>query len=236
MRWGLLVVALQLAACVQSESKLCASGITCPSDNTCDDAHIRCLSPDQIAECAGKPDGTACSFSGADGSCKASVCELFDCGNGIKEPGEQCDGTDFGTDDCTTFGYYFPQGLSCNPDCSFDRSACGGTCGDGAKNGNEQCDGTQLDRDCTAFGYYKSAGLTCSSCQFDTTACQENCGDGIKNGPELCDGAPPLETCVGIGFDAGKLLCSTTGCTFALDSCSRFNWRRENVPLQSWVT
>ena len=45
------------------------------------------------------------------------------CGNNIKEPGEQCDGTDLGGATCQSLGY---QGgtLSCNSDCTFNTSGC----------------------------------------------------------------------------------------------------------------
>ncbi|KIG16157.1 hypothetical protein DB30_04875 [Enhygromyxa salina] len=47
------------------------------------------------------------------------------CGNGVKEPGEDCDGTDFGELDCAD-PYQLPQGmLVCVPDtCVVDTSQC----------------------------------------------------------------------------------------------------------------
>ena len=46
------------------------------------------------------------------------------CGNGLLEPGEECDGEDLGDADCSGLGFD-PGILSCRSDCSYDVTACG---------------------------------------------------------------------------------------------------------------
>jgi len=45
------------------------------------------------------------------------------CGNGTKETGEECDGTDFDSTYCTSYGYNSGS-LSCTVSCTIDSSAC----------------------------------------------------------------------------------------------------------------
>ncbi len=45
------------------------------------------------------------------------------CGNGIREQGEACDGTDFGSSTCVTAGYASGT-LACTPQCALDPSGC----------------------------------------------------------------------------------------------------------------
>jgi hypothetical protein len=91
------------------------------------------------------------------------------CGNGVKEAGEQCDGTDLSG--C----------LACQADCTCAPSVCG----DGVAEPTEQCDGTQLGGvpapACTNVPGLAQPGclpdcqccalLACSAFNFDAPCC-----------------------------------------------------------------
>ena len=147
-----------------------------------------------------------------------------ECGNGIIESGEQCDGLDFGTTTCATFGT--PGGsLVCTPDCKIIYSGCGSspTCGDGIKNGTEQCDGQDFGGvTCETLGIAGGA-LTCTAdCMLNTATCGAtggSCGDGIKTGTEQCDGQDfGGVTCELLGINGGALTC-TADCKLDFSTC-----------------
>src|SRR5262249_38542425 len=59
------------------------------------------------------------------------------CGNGVIDPGEQCDTSDLNGESCTTLG--FTGGvLTCNSSCAFDTSECA-ACGNGTVEPGEEC-------------------------------------------------------------------------------------------------
>lgn len=107
------------------------------------------------------------------------------CGDGIINPGEQCDGGDWGAiSSCSSFGLS-GSGLACNPTtCKFDTSNCTGTsgiCGDGNINPGETCDLTDWGTisGCGSFDAFSGGALSCNSCQFNTTQCTG--GPGNEN-------------------------------------------------------
>jgi hypothetical protein len=53
-------------------------------------------------------------------------CTLISCGNGIIEPGEQCEGTNLNGESCTSLGYTSGS-LSCNGSCQIDTTGCVGS-------------------------------------------------------------------------------------------------------------
>ncbi len=63
-----------------------------------------------------------------DGGAPSDARDLADtplgCGNGRLDPGEECDGDDFGGQTCFSLGYG-PGGLACRSDCTFDTLLCG---------------------------------------------------------------------------------------------------------------
>jgi len=118
------------------------------------------------------------------------------CGNQIKDPGEECDGDDFGEESCRTREFYTGS-LGCTGDCKISTSNCNGECGDGVINGPEQCDGEQLGgRRCVDLDY-DGGELGCTdTCRFDTSGCTGGpvCGDNEIEGIEECDPPGTIES------------------------------------------
>jgi len=157
--------------------------------------------------------------------CEADVVDRDPCGDGFLDPGEACDGLEFGDQECTTFGYPWGQ-LACTPGCRLDLSGCGefGRCGNGLRENQEQCDGEDLAaQDCEGLGYY-GGYLSCDTdCTFLLGSCASfgRCGDSIIDADqgESCDN---LEfaglTCTTLGYNGGELVCGDdcriddTGC------------------------
>jgi cysteine-rich repeat protein len=141
-----------------------------------------------------------------------------DCGDGIAEGEEECDGADLGGASCESEGFGAGT-LGCLRDCSYDTSECI-TCGNDLVEDAEVCDGTDLVGN-TCIGLGLGGGMLgclpdCSD--YDVSACT-SCGNGIVDGPEVCDG-PDLGggTCLAQGFDGGVLAC-TGGCSLDTSGC-----------------
>jgi cysteine-rich repeat protein len=145
------------------------------------------------------------------------------CGNGLVDPGEDCDGMTDQT--CEGFGYVGGP-LTCNPNCTFDLSICS-SCGDGVIQLalGEECDfdgqGDPLvTATCKSLGFLMSgANPGCSaSCKHDVRICR--CGNGQVDNDEPCDAADlDGKTCITEGFGSGTLVC-TPDCNLDLSGCS----------------
>jgi len=147
------------------------------------------------------------------------------CGNGLIDSGEQCDGTNITTTLCSDYNSALTGTLSCASNCQYDTSQClSPTCGDGTIDAGEQCDNGTLNTNTCTAGYES----TCSYCQ--TGSCQivtiqgSYCGDGVldsANG-ETCDTTVPsgltCETQMGTGY-IGSLSCSSS-CTIDTSACT----------------
>ncbi len=157
-------------------------------------------------------------------SCKADVKSVGSCGDGVLDPGEQCDGNELSMQDCAELGYYNQLSpLTCKADCTFELTACSGRCGDSlVQTGEEQCDDDDLNgQTCASQGYYGGTLACGADCAFDFADCGSagRCGDGLLQEQEQCDGLLLGDaTCVSLGYHGGDLACKAD-CTFELSSC-----------------
>ncbi|HVK89712.1 MAG TPA: DUF4215 domain-containing protein [Kofleriaceae bacterium] len=148
----------------------------------------------------------------------SDTCHLLGCGNGIKDPGEQCDDGDN------------VPGDGCSATCTFEN------CGNGVVDQGEQCDGDGLgnpgmtatcNADCTTSmcgdGKRNPLAIPTEECDNGTgngtdknctTACKRNvCGDGKGDqespGIEACDEGPGGNVNDGAGCSS---TCQFEGC------------------------
>jgi cysteine-rich repeat protein len=143
------------------------------------------------------------------------------CGNGVKEAAETCDGTDFGGLRCVDVTNHAHGELSCTADCRIGFSGCH-TCGNDELEEAEECDGTILDgATCESLGG-ASGTLACNAdCTYDLSGCRGICGNGVREAGESCDSADlGGQTCVRLGFVQGTLAC-TADCAFDVSQCER---------------
>jgi hypothetical protein len=156
------------------------------------------------------------------------------CGNGVVDPPEECDGPDLGQQSCTAQGYSGGE-LSCAANCVFDTSMCSDACGNGSIDAGEDCDGAELgDADCTTAGFAGGTIACNADCTFDTSGCADaECGDGMLQDGESCDCGNPAGKCTpaqldnqtctslpGGGFSGGVLGCVPSTCTFDSAACT----------------
>ncbi len=150
--------------------------------------------------------GTVAPSAGGDGQGGMPPAPPPECGNGVLEPGEACDGDDVGANTCTALG--FTGGAPrCRYDCTLDATACAG-CGNGYVDPGEECDGdaigeaTCLSRAPQAWldhlvdisggavddpnALTTGAPACTTACKLDLSGCGY-CYDGVLNGTELCD-------------------------------------------------
>ena len=143
------------------------------------------------------------------------------CGNGIVEEGEVCEGDDLQGETCESLGFVGGE-LSCHDDCtSFETKDCvAAVCGDGVAEGEEECDSEDLrGKTCQELGFAGGELICTDDCIFDLSDCGEGCGNGVREGDEECDREDlGGMTCLALGFSAGELGCDES-CTFDLADC-----------------
>jgi alpha-tubulin suppressor-like RCC1 family protein len=159
-------------------------------------------------------------------SCDDKKTEYENCGDGVLDIGEDCEGLQFGGNTCLGLGYH--DGIqTCNDNCTVNTTNCisFGKCGDGNIDDayGEECDGENLpDVTCESLEFYGGT-LSCNNdCKFDLTGCESvgSCGDGIIQGEfnEECDGENLNgSTCILKGYYGGLLEC--VDCSFVIDPC-----------------
>jgi hypothetical protein len=141
------------------------------------------------------------------------------CGNGVAEGYEWCDGDDLRGRDCASVGYAGGV-LACAWGCAaFDVSGCigsGPVCGNAVADGTEACDLLDLrGRTCASFGY-TGGGLACRyDCGgFDFSACT----GGIPGWT-----CPPASYGTGDGCDCGCGLVDPDCANATVAACARCN-------------
>lgn len=90
MRPGWIAVIALALGCVKATSVTCEDGRVCPAGDVCAAGQPLCISQDQASSCEGLGEGDLCQADGRDGRCTLGSC-LFMCGDGVLDPGEQCD-------------------------------------------------------------------------------------------------------------------------------------------------
>lgn len=106
--------------------EICGNGVLDVGEE-CDGGALPPVIDPSLATCAlATSDPASVGTVLCDESCKVdtSQCMVIDlCGNGVIDPGEQCDTSDLGGQTCQTLGY-LRGGLTCSTDCRFDTEGC----------------------------------------------------------------------------------------------------------------
>lgn len=190
----------------------CAAGESAPSTD------------ETGATTTGAGGGGGATTSAGGGGATGTGGDPFACGDGVLDPGEQCDGSALAGKSCVTIGQGFVGGtLACKNSCTYETSGCdkGHACGDGAVDPGEACDTDDLaGNTCLLLGF-TGGNLACTDqCQLDDSGCTL-CGNDIIEGAEACDGVDLAgNTCATFGHDGGKLACTPDCSGFDESACT----------------
>jgi hypothetical protein len=162
------------------------------------------------------------------------------CGNGVVDPGEQCDGAALRGLSCVTVDPFLTGGtLLCSAGCTIDTTKCmHGTCGNGVVDPGEDCEYENFTRvSCSVALPAESdnALVECSAstCRYSLTTCAlapaPVCGNGKRESGEQCDGDDWLwRACVEHSSEntGGQLHCNQATCMLDFTQCSRCDGAR----------
>ncbi len=159
-----------------------------------------CELGEDIGNCAVDCNNNSCGDGTCDNwendvTCPSDCHPITQCGNGIQEMGEECDGFDLGGWTCQDLSHA-PGDLQCNSNCTLDLFTCGPEflCGDGTVEEGEYCElGLLGGQTCSSLGYVSDGGsLVCNGdCTFRTGGCTPPSGaqDGAPCGDDTeCEG------------------------------------------------
>ncbi len=147
----------------------CGNDILEAATETCDGTDLGGAVCDDFEGFTGE--GLACA---ADcGSFDTSGCEVVECGDGIVNGPEECDGDDLNMVTCDDIDGFTGAGLACADDCTLDTSACEiDACGDGVLDDGEECDGTTIGgATCEGAGFTGGVVACAADCTVDTSSC-----------------------------------------------------------------
>ena len=162
------------------------------------------------------------------------------CGNGVVDPGEQCDGAALRGLSCATVDPFFTGGtLLCSDSCTLDTTKCmHGTCGNGVIDPGEDCEYDNFTRvSCSAAlpaeSDYALVGCSISTCRYTLSTCAlapaPVCGNGKLESGEQCDGEDWLwRACVEHSPEntGGQLRCNQATCMLDFTQCTRCDGAR----------
>jgi|GEM_PF-2494854 len=151
-----------------------STGDTDATDGTTGDTDSTTGDTDSTTGDTDPTEGDSSSSTGdpTEGESSSSTGDPLDCGNGMVEDPEDCDGVQLDGATCESLGFASGD-LSCADDCSFDTTMCE-ACGNDVIDDGEDCDGAELgDATCVSIGMGFTGGtLACGAeCGFDTTGC-----------------------------------------------------------------
>jgi len=204
-------------------------GVDCRREDGCGDGTV---DASEMCDDGNTISGDGCSwkcrveFVCGNGFCEAAnyeTCDLCpsdccpDCGDGVLDPGEECDdGNNLGGDGCSK-GCGDEDGVAI---CGNNLWEAGEECEDGNTTIHDGCsDICEMEFVCGDQQCDSHMGETCQRCQMD---CCPNCGNGVRelaNG-EDCDGLDVGgRTCEDECYEGGFLSC-TPWCTLDFTTCN----------------